>query len=486
MTDLQRNEEPLARPGNAVEHDTIGRNFLALGGGEAAARIIAFGAVLVVAQRLGPEGLGVVSFSLAVMLYVSRVVDAGFDMGIVIREAAARREALGGFVPAVLAFRLLLGLAVIVIGVPLALAILPNPEGRITALYMATLIPLALSTRWVMTGLSRTATSGIARTTGELVVFISVLLAVRSSTDLWRMPIAQFTGDMVAAVVVGAALVRLGIPFAVRWNSAVIQPLLVRHITPYVGSTLLGIVLFNADVLFLRLYRDAATVGLYSSAYALLSFLINIGGMYALTLIPALTRLASDRVTRQDLYVQAAGKVLLAVVPIAVGGGMIASGIMRRLYGVEFEAAAPVLIVLLASAPISVLRSVVTSVLMAERREDYLLQTVAVSATTNVVLNLIAVRVWGMMGAAVVTLTTELIRLGLALRLASRTGYSAPPISLVRKPFAAAIAMALVLLTPVGRTLWTAIPIGAVVYGGSLVVMGALRFRRGSLPELVA
>jgi hypothetical protein len=46
--------------------------------------------------------------------------------------------------------------------------------------------------------------------------------------------------------------------------------------------------------------------------------------------------------------------------------------------------------------------------------------------------------------------------------------------------------MALVLLTPVGRTPLTAIPIGAAVYGAVLVVMGGLRFRRGSLPELVA
>jgi O-antigen/teichoic acid export membrane protein len=103
-----------------------------------------------------------------------------------------------------------------------------------------------------------------------------------------------------------------------------------------------------------------------------------------------------------------------------------------------------------------------------------------------VALNLVAVRIWGMMGAAVVTLVTELIRLGIAFRLASRTGYSTPPISLVRKPIAAAIAMALVLLTPVGRTPWTAIPVGAVVYAAVLVALGALRFRRGNLPELVA
>ena len=184
MSQTQRNEEPLARAGNSGVHDNIGRSFLALGGGEAAARIIAFGAVLVVAQRLGPEGLGVVSFALAVMLYVQRVVDAGFDMGIGIREAVARRETLGSFVPPVLAFRLAMAALVIIAGVPLALALLPPAEGRITVLYMLTLVPLALSARWVMTGLDRTATSGIARATGELVAFVVVLLAVRNATDL--------------------------------------------------------------------------------------------------------------------------------------------------------------------------------------------------------------------------------------------------------------------------------------------------------------
>jgi O-antigen/teichoic acid export membrane protein len=111
---------------------------------------------------------------------------------------------------------------------------------------------------------------------------------------------------------------------------------------------------------------------------------------------------------------------------------------------------------------------------------------VTVSAAINVALNVVVVRVWGMMGAAVVTLATELVRLGVALHLASRTGYPIPPASLVRKPLAAALVMAAVLLTPVGRTPWTAVPVGAAVYGAVLAAMGALRFRRGNLPELVA
>lgn len=486
MPDLQRlTEGPPPPSGSASAHDTIARSFLALGTGEALARVIAFAAMLIVARRLGAEGLGVVSFSLAVMLYFARVVDAGFDLGIGVREAADRRESLGEFVPAVLGFRLVLAVVVAAIGSLSALLFLPDPEGQIVALYSLTLVPLALSARWVLTGLDRTLAAGTARTGGELVAFLAIALVVRGSGDISRVPLAQLLGDTVAAIIVVLGLRRLRVPVGVAWNATVIRPLVVRHITPYVGSTLLGIVLFNADVIFLRLFRDATTVGLYASAYALVSFLLNVGGMYALSVLPALTRLASERATRQEVYEQAAGKVFLVILPITVGGGMIASDILGVVYGPEFGTAGAVLAVLLISAPFSVLRSVATTAIMAERREDYLLRIVGVSALVNVVLNIVVVPLWGMIGAAIVTAVTELLRLAISQHQATRLGFGVPSLRSGRKPVIACVAMALVLMTPVGRNAWLAVPAGAAAYGAALVALGALRFRRDGLPQLL-
>jgi O-antigen/teichoic acid export membrane protein len=484
---LQRTTVETPPPaGGASAHDTIARSFLALGAGEALARIIAFAAMLIVARRLGAEGLGVVSFSLAVLLYLARVVDAGFDLGIGIREAAARRESLGEFVPAVLAFRLLLAAIVMAIGSLAAFLFLPDPEKRVVALYTLTLLPLALSARWVLTGLDRTSMAGIARSAGEAVAFLAVALAVRGAADTWRVPLAQLLGDTVAAIIVVFGLRQLRVPVGVAWNATVMSPLVVRHIAPYVGSTLLGIVLFNADVLFLRLFRDATTVGLYASAYALVSFLLNIGSMYALALLPALTRLAAEHGTRQQVYDQAAGKVFMVILPVTVGGGLIASDILDVVYGAEFRTAGVVLAVLLISAPLSLLRTVATSAIIAERREDYLLRIVGVSAAANVVLNIVVVPLWGMLGAAAVTVATELLRLVLAQHQATRLGFAVPALTLGRKSVIASIVMALVLFTPVGRNPWLAVPMGVAVYGAALVALGGLRFRRDGLPELLA
>jgi O-antigen/teichoic acid export membrane protein len=483
MPDLQRTTEGTTRSTESA-HATVARSFLALGSGEALARVIAFGAMLLVAHRLGAEGLGVVSLSAAVLLYLSRVVDAGFDMGIGIREASVRRDTLGEFIPAILTFRLLLAGIVGGIAGVASLSLLPAPEGLVVALYCLTLIPMALSARWALTGLDRTTSAGIARAAGELAVFMTIAILVHGPVDLWRVPLAQLIGDALAAIIVLVGLRRLGVAVGLRWNGAIVQPLVARHITPYVGSTLLGIVLFNADVIFLRIFRDATTVGLYASAYALVSFLLNIGGTYALTLLPSLTRLAPDPSTRQQVFEEAAAKVFLVILPVTIGGAMIAAEFLAVVYGAEFSAAGPVLAVLLVSAPLSLLRAVATTAIMAERKEGALLRIVGISAAANIVLNLVVVPRWGMTGAAVVTVVTELLRLVLSQYYATSLGFAVPRATRLWKPVVAGGLMALLLATPIGKQLWLAIPVAAAAYGFVLMILGALKFRRDALPEL--
>ena len=101
---------------------SIARSFIRLGVGEAAARLIAFATTFVIARRLGTEGLGVVSFAFAILLYLQRVVDAGFDLGIGIREAAKGRQHLRDFVSPVLTFRFVL--AAVTIGLVMLAAVL--------------------------------------------------------------------------------------------------------------------------------------------------------------------------------------------------------------------------------------------------------------------------------------------------------------------------------------------------------------------------
>ena len=464
-------------------HLTITRSFLSLGSGEAIARIIGFATTLVLARRLGAEGLGVIAFSTAVLLYFTRVVDAGFGKGIGVREASARRDALGDFIPTVLALRFILAVLVIGVAGTAAFFLLPEPENVVLALYTLTLVPLALGTHWVLTGLDRTTTVGVARTVGELFVLLLVVLWVRDISDVWRAPIAQMWGDLALAAITFLALRRSGLFRVFR-----LRPELVRslrpHIVPYVGSSLLGIVTFNADVLFLRVFRDATVVGFYSSAYALVSFLINVGSAYAMSLLASLARVSDDQVVRQEVFDAAAARVYLSAIPIAVGGALVAPQIIELTYGSAFGPAGPVLAFVLWSVPFSLLTSVAMTAIMSGKREDYVLRTVAASAAVNLVLNLLLVPTFGMLGAAGATVATEMLRMSLAVWHARKVGYAAPSIRRWRKPTVAVLVMAGVLLLGVRSHLWIALPTAAITYGVGLAVQGAIRIRGWRLPEV--
>jgi O-antigen/teichoic acid export membrane protein len=451
---------------------SVARGFIGLGVGEAAARLLAFATTLIIARRLGTEGLGVVSFAFAILLYLQRVVDAGFDLGIGIREAATRRQNLRDFVPPVLTFRLALAAATIGLVVATALS-LPQVEGDMIALYALTLIPLALSTRWVLTGMGMTGVAGLSRAVGEAVVLIVVFLVVSNEADLWRVPVSQLIGDTAAALLLLGVLHEYDLHASLRWDAGTVRPL-VRHVAPYVGSALLGLAVFNSDLLFLRAFGDRATVGLYAAAYALVSFLINVAATYSLSLIPPLAQLSGNPLERQSMYSTAWARALAIVVPVAVGGGLIAHEAITVFFGPAFAPASAVLIVLLISVPLSVLRSVAASALMAQGREDILFRTVLIAATMNIALNLVAVPLFGMLGAAAVTVLTELLRLVLAQRYATSLGIRAPGLTRHWKTALASIIMAASVALGFRHTLVPAIAVGAAVYAVGLFALGGI------------
>ena len=112
---------------------------------------------------------------------------------------------------------------------------------------------------------------------------------------------------------------------------------------------------------------------------------------------------------------------------------------------------------------------------MAQGREDILFRTVLISACANVAMNLVAIPAFGMIGAAVVTVTTELLRLVLAQRHASLLGVRPPLFSRYWKTAVATILMAATVAAGFTESLVTAIAAGAAAYAIGLLVTRAIR-----------
>lgn len=460
----------------------VARSFLTLGGGEALARLVAFATTVYLARTLGAGPYGVISLATAVTLYFTYIVDCGIEM-LGVREIAEDPARVSRLVPAVLSTRLGAALAASIVISAAGVFILPQPEGAVLGLYSLTLFWVAANTRWVHLGLQQARPVALSRVLGECLVFASVVLVVHAPRDLARIPLAQFAGDGLAALFLLWRLRALGFSLPWRFDWATVRPLF-RRAGHLMLNSVLGLMIFNADLILLRVFRDSATVGYYGVAYTLVSFLLNLGIAYSLSLLPAITRASSEPAEHRALYDTASVHVLAVALPVAVGGALLAPGIIGFFFGPRFDPASAALMVLLGSIPVAALRNVPQAALIAGQRQELVLRTTALSAGLNLVLNLVLIPPYGMIGAALATGLTETARTCMTIWYCKLLGLS--PRGLFRgwRPVVAAIAMAAVLLLVRSLPIWSGIPLGAAVYFLALMMLGGIRRGPSGWPVL--
>lgn len=466
----------------AIPAPTVGRNFLKLGGGEVAARLIAFGATVYLARTLGASTYGVIVFATAILLYLNFITDCGVEM-LGIHEVAAERARLAETLPDILGARLLVGLGLIVVTVAVGLTVLPQPEGAILSVYALTLLAVGLGTRWVHLGLEQSGRAAVARVLAEGVAAVAILGAVHRPEDLVRVPLAMLLGEGLAAVL----LLRL-LPAGMRNLRIRLRPAMVRGLLsrswPMVAHALLGLAIFNSDFIFLRILRDSAALGYYAAAYTLISFFLNLGTAYTMSLIPALTRLRAEPVGARALYDGSMAQVLAGALPVSVGGILVAGPLIALIFGPGYLEAVEPLQILLLLLPVAYIRNVSQAALLAHGRQDQMLQTVAWAAGTNVLLNLMLIPRWGLAGAAWATVATEVVRTVLAGLFVLRLGLPMTRLHRFGRLVTATGAMATAVFVVPDAPLLLRIGFGGAAYLGVLTMLGGITFRRGVLPEL--
>ncbi len=456
----------------------VALNFLALGSGEALARIVAFGATVYVARTLGASAYGVLELAGAIILYFSRVADGGFDLGLGVREMAARPTEASELASSALTARTLISVGLVAAIGAVGLLLLPAPEGPVLAAYSLTLLAVGLGSRWVHVGKERTRLVAIARTVGEAGFVLLVLAAVRSPEHLIRVPFAKFAGDLLAAVILLVGVYRLGIRIRPKLDLARLKPL-ARRAAPLVLSAFFGLMIYNADLIFIRAFRGQADVGHYAAAYTLISFISNLGIAYSLSLLPTLTRLTTRRDEQMGLYHTAHAHVFAVGFPIAVGGALLAAPIIGLVFGSEYAPGAAALAILIWSIPIALLRDLPITALLSGGREDVILRLTGQAAGINLVLNFALVPTLGIAGAAIATVVTEGARMWLAVRAAGRLSFHGPSVTRYLRPVAAAAAMAIALWVLGPRSAPISVAVGGIAYLLALWVAGGIRWRDG-------
>ena len=292
-----------------------------------------------------------------------------------------------------------------------------------------------------------------------------------------------------------------------KWDWALQKSMLATS-GPLMINHLLATVFWRIDIWILRPLVGAASVGLYSVALKYLDGLNIIPSTFTLAVFPLMSRLArQEGAALLRSYTLSVRLLLIVSLPLAVTITLLAQPLIYLLGGVQFAAGSGevavvsarvcqlfgeafwridcgalsavsgsvlALQVIIWSIPVGFVNSVTQYVLIAADQQRYLTKAFAFGVAFNLAGNLLLIPLLSFIGAAVVTIMSEICLLLLfAHRVHRKVGSVAWP-DLIWRPLVSAVAMGVILygFSAAGVNDWLAILPGLAGYGAVFALTG--------------
>jgi len=446
------------------------RNILRLSVGDFVAKTLYFLAFVYLARVLGVANYGVLEFALSILSYLLLLADGGLELWAT-REAARgtdMRQLVARIVP--LRFLLATGAFGMLL---VLLPVFPDYPAlqTILVLFGLTLLAQAANLKWVFMGREQMARVAAGLVVAQIVFAVAVFGFVRGPAEVVWVPVLQLAGDLAMAVYfwrLFAAMHGGRLAFTLRGAGSVLQPALTMG-----ASQVLALMSYNFDSVLLGFFLGQMAVGWYNAAYKPVTVVLAMPFTYFLGLFPVLSRTYTEsQEAFREIVVRSLRLMSVFAVPIGVGGTFLAEPIIGFLFGPAYANSVLPLQILAWSAVLVILRFTYRQALNAAGRQELDLRCASAAAGLNLGLNLLLMPRYGIIGAAVATLLSEVLWLTTALYYFYRYVTRLRLLPLLARPVAAAVAMgAFFLLTQ--PLFWVVRGfVGGLVYFGVLLLLG--------------
>lgn len=390
---------------------TIAQNLRWLAGTNAIAKPIWFVFLLVSARLLGPWEFGKYMFAISYVAVIAVFLEGGIDI-MTVRDLAADPDRYAVLSAHTTFLKVLSGLIVGVVAVASSFMLGVAPESRVlialAALYSA-FFTLVTHFRFLFRGFEVMQYEAWS----VMVEKLAVVTLCGSVLFFWRTA-EQFLVSFAAAYIVTCAVTllmvarTLGLP---RWSIDVryLWQKVLKPALPYALMSFFMVIYFRSATLMLKLLTgQEEVVGYYNAGYRIVeSFLffpaIIIGPVY-----PSFSRRRDDKPFIRSLLLQSGRMILLISVVIAIPVVFFSTEVTQLLFGARYApAAAAVGIVGLVMIPLG-MTWVYGSLVAAIGRQPRANVIIAAVTGANILSHYLLIPRLGLVGAAWVTLGTEI------------------------------------------------------------------------------
>ncbi len=439
------------------------RDLAALAGGQMAGKAVTFVAFAILARVLDPAGYGAVEYVVGLSVFFAMVVDGGLGP-IGVRRVIRHPEAMDN-----LAFQIPLArLMIAVVGVP-AMAIFATTVMKSQAppwliwLFALSLFTAPWRQEWLLQAAERMSEAAIAQVIRALVFAAMVWALVKGQKDLLTVGWAEIAS--VAAMTLYTIWVQQTKIVPVRLHGSlhgmgeVMKEGWGQGLTNLVWATNQYIALFIAGAMV-----SGAEVGQLGAVLRLVGALLIFSNLYHFNLYPAVARATADDPMALKAQMSCSLRVVAwSGVAAALGLTLLAGPITRIVFGPKLVAAAPLLMVLAWTLPITLASGHARWGLTAAGAQTRVLASQVAGLITIVILSPLLSRWMGAMGFAIGSVAGVLAVWITSHVFAAWHGAHPPPFALALKPALLAGAIIADHLLLAKGALWAA-PVGLVVF----------------------
>ncbi|MBP6912979.1 MAG: flippase [Candidatus Pacebacteria bacterium] len=183
---------------------------------------------------------------------------------------------------------------------------------------------------------------------------------------------------------------------------------------PFAILIFFNTILTNTDILMLGILSTPESVGLYSAAQKLTQFLYLVPALISVAVLPMFSKLVEAGDERFELiFTKIIRLLLLFGFPIVIGGALLSKNILVLIFGGEYASAAATLSIMLFLVLINFPKIIMDNAILAHDQQKKFLKYTLIAVVLNVVLNYLLIPIYGSTGAAVSTLISSLLGMGI-------------------------------------------------------------------------
>jgi len=420
----------------------VARNTGIIIAGDVIFKIISLFVTIYLARYLGTVGFGKYSFVFAYLAFFNIVTDLGLQQ-ILVREMSRDESIAPKLIGNAYIIRAILTVFAVIFSL-IIIKLMHYPTDTTSYVYIAafTLLFISFSDfyRTIFEANLRMEYNIIAKLVFKVLSASLIFWIIFSHGTLMHIMVALVFSEMVKTLINFLFSRRFVRPrFEIDFG---LWKYLLKEALPLALSGVIWVIYYQTDKVMLSLMMGDAPVGIYSAAHKLCEPFSLISSALMISLFPLMSAyFKSSKDGLLKTYRLSFKYILIIMLPIAIDTTLLADKIILLIYKAPFAASAVVLQILIWATVFISLNFVLSNLLVSMDKQGLYTISTGLCAITNVTFNFFLIPMLSYNGAAIATVTTNIVLFGACFYFISKHLVILPLHKILIKPIISGLIM---------------------------------------------